>query len=713
VWGKNKIEISLGVAEKIAKDKFDLPVPEPSKTTSVTTTAAAVPAASSVKTVGFLGRLFPNRKVGPGGKLFFKDYGDWGSYEGDVDADGNRQGRGKMIYGSKNYFEGGFVNNKFEGPNGIYRWWDGDEYEGSWKNGERNGIGVFRLANGTVEYSMYEGGQSKGDGIWWSADRKTAHALVDGEKKMELLIEEAESLAKEKFDLPIPELSKKASSTTSATASGRILQSNYDLAGPTVKEGPRFEDFGDMGTYEGELLNGLRQGEGKMWYDSGNSYEGDFTNDKFDGNRGLYRWSDGAKYEGSWKAGSFDGIGIFHSAAGSVDYSIYKDGYARGVGVIWTDGFTRAHHTLDGVKMDKTSLADAEKLARDKFGLPAPSLKPSLGIMSSLGRIFQSRRTGPDGKPWFKDNSEWGSYIGDFDAAEKRHGQGKMVYESGNFYEGGFVDDKYHGDKGIYRWSDGDEYEGSWKDGERHGIGIFRVADGRVSYVLYEKGSCEGVGVAWSADRKTAHKVLNGEEKDEVSLSVAAKLARDKFDLPVPQPSTVSSQTAPVSTPSSKSIGFFERLFSKRRVGPDGKMHFKDYGDWGSYEGDVDEAGNRQGKGKMTYDSGSCYEGGFVNDKFQCDKGTYRWSDGDEHVGQWKDGERNGKGSFTKADGSVEYSMYEQGQAKGEGVWLSADRQIAHNLLDGEKTLEILAEEAESLVKKKFDSSGMLIQTTK
>jgi len=371
--------------------------------------------------------------------------------------------------------------------------------------------------------------------------------------------------------------------------------------------------------------------------------------------------------------------------------------------VIWTDGYTRAHHTLDGVKMDKTSLANAEKLARDKFGLPAPSLKSSLGIMSSLGRIFQSRRIGPDGKARFKDNSEWGSYIGDFDAAEKRHGQGKMVYESGHFYEGGFVDDKYHGDKGIYRWSDGHEYEGSWKDGERHGIGIFHVADGNVNYSLYEKGSCKGVGVAWSADRKTAHKVLDGEKKDEISLNMAEKLARDKFDLPVPKTSTVLPQTAPVPTASSKSIGFFERLFSKRGVGPDGKKQFKDYDDWGSYEGDVDEAGNRQGKGKMTYVSGNYYEGGFVNDKFHCDKGTYRWSDGDEHVGQWKDGERQGKGSFTNADGSVEYSMYKKGQAEGEGVWMSADRKIAYALLDGEKKLEILAEEAESLIKKKFD----------
>lgn len=116
----------------------------------------------------------------------------------------------------------------------------------------------------------------------------------------------------------------------------------------------------------------------------------------------MYRWSDGTEYEGSWKEGSFNGIGIFRSVDGSVDYSVYKDGYATGVGALWTDGYTKAYRTLDGVKMEETSLAEVEKLAKEKFGLPAPSLKPRLGIASSLGRIFRQKRIGTDGKLEFK-----------------------------------------------------------------------------------------------------------------------------------------------------------------------------------------------------------------------------------------------------------------------------------------------------------------------
>ena len=48
------------------------------------------------------------------------------------------------------------------------------------------------------------------------------------------------------------------------------------------------------------------------------------------------------------------------------------------------------------------------------------------------------------------------------DAEGRRQGEGRMDYEDGGSYEGPFRDDKFHRDKGTYRWEDGDEYSGSW-----------------------------------------------------------------------------------------------------------------------------------------------------------------------------------------------------------------------------------------------------------
>lgn len=52
----------------------------------------------------------------------------------------------------------------------------------------------------------------------------------------------------------------------------------------------RFTDFGDKGTYTGDLNGDKRHGTGKMVYDSGNTYEGGFKNDLFEG-EGVYTWN--------------------------------------------------------------------------------------------------------------------------------------------------------------------------------------------------------------------------------------------------------------------------------------------------------------------------------------------------------------------------------------------------------------------------------------
>ena len=40
------------------------------------------------------------------------------------------------------------------------------------------------------------------------------------------------------------------------------------------------------------------------------------------------------------------------------------------------------------------------------------------------------------------------------------------VWESGDIYEGGFIDGHFHG-QGTYTYSDGDKYDGEWKYSRR------------------------------------------------------------------------------------------------------------------------------------------------------------------------------------------------------------------------------------------------------
>ena len=59
----------------------------------------------------------------------------------------------------------------------------------------------------------------------------------------------------------------------------------------------------------------------------------------------------------------------------------------------------------------------------------------------------------------------------------KRHGQGTVTFSNGQRYEGEWRDDKEHG-RGTYAFSQGDRYEGEWRDGKRHGRGTYTFADG-------------------------------------------------------------------------------------------------------------------------------------------------------------------------------------------------------------------------------------------
>lgn len=712
VEGKKRDEISLGMAEKIAKDTFGWEVPAPTERKTVSKKMQKVRG-------GFFARMFSKSYVDAQGNFRFKDYGTWGTYEGDLDSDGKRTGKGKMAYDDGGSYDGYFLDDKFH-KTGVYKWHDGDEYDGEWADGERNGIGIFRKADGGVEYSFFKNGTPVGDGVSWNADRTTAHNMKDGEMKMEMLPEEAEAFALEKFGLSVPTAAEVVITPPSRPAPEKSVGLFQRLfsTGPRFDEDgkPMFKDHGDWGSWSGEVDgDNKRQGKGTMTYQSGNAYRGGFVDDKYedDSGEGTYTWYDGEQYVGQWKNGERHGKGIFKSSDGSVEYSMYENGVAVGQGIKWTADRQTAHRLVDGTMKTEISLGVAEKEAKEKFDLPVPEVSANpLPISNPASKavqpgLFQRLFNGAppideNGNPMFKDNGDWGSYVGERDADGKRHGRGKMTYKSGSTYEGGFVNNKYEDDESAkYTWPDGDEYVGQWKDGERHGKGIFYANDGTVEISMFENGVSKGEGISWSADRKTAHKLVDGTKKIEMLPEEAEAFALEKFNVEVPEVSKAPPKKSPASPIEVKQQpGILQRLWNKYDA--DGNLMYKDNGDWGSWKGELDLQGKRTGKGTMTYDAGAIYEGDFVNDLYE-GYGKYTWEDLDEYEGEWKAGERNGKGIFRGADGVVEYSMYENGKPIGDGISWAPDRKTAYRMKDGARALELLVSEAESISKEKFD----------
>ena len=83
--------------------------------------------------------------------------------------------------------------------------------------------------------------------------------------------------------------------------------------------------------YCGELVDGVRQGYGRITYSSGDWYEGYWTSDKYDG-KGIYVWRDRGSYEGDFEAGKMQGQGKRLYPSGAVYTGEFQDGRKHGSG---------------------------------------------------------------------------------------------------------------------------------------------------------------------------------------------------------------------------------------------------------------------------------------------------------------------------------------------------------------------------------------------
>lgn len=69
-------------------------------------------------------------------------------------------------------------------------------------------------------------------------------------------------------------------------------------------------------SYEGEWLNGLREGQGQQIWSDNSRYEGEWKNNKANG-RGILYHSDGDAYDGEWLDDKASGFGTYIHSNGS------------------------------------------------------------------------------------------------------------------------------------------------------------------------------------------------------------------------------------------------------------------------------------------------------------------------------------------------------------------------------------------------------------
>ena len=112
--------------------------------------------------------------------------------------------------------------------------------------------------------------------------------------------------------------------------------------------------------YEGEFRKDKKCGKGKIKFESGDTYEGDFNDNKFNG-YGHYKWfKNGHEYKGNYLNGKFHGEGFYQWEENEYYNGEYVNGVKEGEGEIsYSDGkkffvnFTNGKPNGIGVFQDK------------------------------------------------------------------------------------------------------------------------------------------------------------------------------------------------------------------------------------------------------------------------------------------------------------------------------------------------------------------------
>ena len=99
-----------------------------------------------------------------------------------------------------------------------------------------------------------------------------------------------------------------------------------------VREGKGTYSFENGDKYEGLWKNNKMEGKGVYYFNNGDKYDGEWISGKKEG-QGIYTFSSGAKYEGNWVQGKMEGSGIFYYSNGDKYDGEWKDNKKEGKGI--------------------------------------------------------------------------------------------------------------------------------------------------------------------------------------------------------------------------------------------------------------------------------------------------------------------------------------------------------------------------------------------
>ena len=207
----------------------------------------------------------------------------------------------------------------------------------------------------------------------------------------------------------------------------------------------------DGAKYDGDMMEEVIHGNGRMIWANGDRYDGEFRDGLFHG-QGRYQFNDGRVYEGEFTRGAMTGTGSMTDPEGNVYTGELKSGMYHGQGSYESVlGHRYTGEFVDGAFTGRGSYSNNEGMEyKGEF----------------RDWVFQG-----EGE-LKKENGD--RYIGNFEQGSLQ-GQGEFIGKDGTHYEGGFNYGNYNG-RGKLKTAEGDLYDGEFRYGQYHGKGTLTYA---------------------------------------------------------------------------------------------------------------------------------------------------------------------------------------------------------------------------------------------
>lgn len=248
------------------------------------------------------------------------------------------------------------------------------------------------------------------------------------------------------------------------------------------EEGDEYNEYQmtDGREYKGYFKKSKPHGYGKMIYPNGNSYEGDWIEDKYEG-FGEYRWENGSQYKGYFKNNKREGKGkMVYSNKNCYDGQWADDQY-EGEGIFYCNDGTE----YKGKFRRQRNISCNELLFQKECSENQLKLIGYGEIKYIDYKIYKGYFL--DGKP---------------------HGQGIMIFPNKDVYNGEWVDGYFEG-VGVYKWFKGNQYKGNYKKQMRQGHGVMLYSNGNVYIGEWINDIKVGIEMFKSIDMKVNGEMIN------------------------------------------------------------------------------------------------------------------------------------------------------------------------------------------------------------